>query len=68
MYNTVPLGVKENIMFKVAMQTGKEAYKYCDDCGAWVKSHGKKTHHLMNKQTEVHLREDGMYRLMHSTA
>jgi len=62
-YDTVPLGVKENVMFKVAMEKGKEGCKYWDDCGAWVKSHGKKTYHLMDKLTEVHLKEDGIYRI-----
>jgi len=54
-HDTVPLGVKENIMFKVAMQKVKEGVKYWDDCGAWVKSH------LMDKLTEVSLSKDGMY-------
>ena len=60
-YDTVPTGVKENIMYKVKMHTGRDGHKFWDDCGAWEGTHGKKTYHLHDDLTEVRLLPDGLY-------
>jgi len=61
LYDSVPTGIKENVMFKIKMLTGTDTSKYWDDCGAWVGSHGKKTYHLPGELSELRLGADGLY-------
>jgi len=60
-YESVPIGCKENTVFKVRMLKGRDGHKFWDDCGAWVGSHGKKTYHMPGDLTELRLMADGLY-------
>ena len=60
-YEKVPCGVKENVMFKVKVHRTKQACKFWDDCGAWEGTHGKKTSHLPSELTELRTLPDGRY-------
>ena len=40
-YETVPCGVKEDVMYKVKVHKEKRTCKFWDDCGAWEGTHGK---------------------------
>ena len=61
MYETVPCGLKENVMFKVKVHREKQTCKFWDDCGAWEGTHGKKTFHLPGELTELRTLPDGTY-------
>jgi len=41
-YETMPRGVKEDVMYKVKVHREKRTCKFWDDCGAWEGTHVKK--------------------------
>jgi len=60
-YETVPCGVKKNVMFKVKVHRENQMCKFWDDCGAWEGTHGKKASHLPGEVTEQRTLPYGRY-------
>ena len=57
-YDTVPCGLKENVMFKVKLHGDN---KFWDDCGSWEGTHGTKKYQLPVQLTELRVLPDGRY-------